>query len=72
MSQNFVISQKFLDGHIGKHIYDADLKGDNWCGTTCIEGGAPTFFISEITIQGSVYVQNLMENEIIESYFEFP
>ena len=34
-------------------------------------GGGPKFFISEMTIQGSVYVQNLMENETIKSDFEF-
>ena len=31
----------------------------------------PEIFISEMTIQGSVYVQNLMENETIKSDFEF-
>ena len=33
--------------------------------------GGPEFLISEMTIQGSVYVQNLMENETIKSDFEF-
>ena len=52
------------------HIYDADLKGDDACGAT--HGGPPPeILISEMTIQGSVYVQNLMENETIKSYFEF-
>ena len=36
-----------------------------------VAGGAPKFFISEVTIQGLAYVQNLMENETIKSDFEF-
>ena len=34
-------------------------------------GALPEIFISEMTIQGSAYVQNLMENETLKSDFEF-
>ena len=51
--------------------YDADLKGDDACGTTYGGGPPPEILISEMTIQGSVYVQNLLEDETIKSDFEF-